>query len=376
MKQIILILLTIVCSLLNAQIRKYSDLDYIPDGHPKHKLDIYLPEQPKFDIPLVVWIHGGAWISGDKTPLPVHASYLLEHGFAVASINYRFASEIKFPAQIFDCKAAIRWLRANSGTYNINSDRIGVWGSSAGGHLVSLLGTSCDIEFLEGNLGNTEYSSCVQAVCNYFGPVDFINMPGNDNPDSHLGKLIGGSIEDFMEEYIEASPVTYIDETDPPFLSVHGTEDPLVPYQQSITLDSMLNIFDIESTLILIDGAKHGGAEFQTDTLLNQITEFFNRHLKTNSGVNELVEFNSGISALPNPFSDFTNINFNLDKNSNVRLSLFNSLGHEVSVIIDKYLTTGNHLVIIDIPNLSQGLYFFRLQTDDKIQSGRLIKMK
>src|SRR5687768_12543691 len=152
------------------------DLPYVENGKSSQSLDLFIPAGATADkpLPLVVWIHGGGWRQGDKArclALP-----LLAHGYAVASINYRLSGEAQFPAQIHDCKAAIRWLRANAKEHGIDADRIGVWGSSAGGHLVALLGTSGDVKELEGELGNAGVSSRVQAVCDFFGPAELSSV--------------------------------------------------------------------------------------------------------------------------------------------------------------------------------------------------------
>lgn len=154
----------------------YSDLSYVNDGNAKHKLDLYVPNNTTSPVPLIIWIHGGAWRSGDKQLAP--NSFPLRYarnGYAVASINYRLSDEAIFPAQIYDCKAAVRWLRANASAYNLDVTRIGAWGLSAGGHLASLLGTGGDVTDLEGNVGgNLQHSSRVQAVVDWFGPTDFL----------------------------------------------------------------------------------------------------------------------------------------------------------------------------------------------------------
>ena len=166
---------------------EYKDLIYASTQQKQLALDLYIPDgAPK--RPLVVWIHGGAWRAGSRAKPP--ALYLTAQGYAVASISYRFSQEAVFPAQIHDCKAAIRWLRANALKYGYDATRIGVWGASAGGHLAALLGTSGGVKGLEGDLGNARESSTVQAVVDFFGPTDLPQMsrfPGtmdHDAPDS------------------------------------------------------------------------------------------------------------------------------------------------------------------------------------------------
>jgi len=157
----------------------YHNLPYVTDGHERQKLDLYLPKAEK-KLPLIIWIHGGAWLAGSKTD-GVPLNYLAE-GYAVASINYRLSQHAIFPAQIEDCKAAVRYLRANAQKYNLDPNCFGAWGPSAGGHLVALLGTAGDVnEFDTGK--NLAVSSRVQAVVDYFGPTDLLQMDDHRLPD-------------------------------------------------------------------------------------------------------------------------------------------------------------------------------------------------
>ena len=149
-------------------------------------LDLYRPANYSGKLPVVVWIYGGAWMMRGQTMQAPQASWLATHGYAVAIIDYRLSSEALFPAQINDCKAAVRWLRANAGKYDLDADHIGAWGASSGGHLASLLGVTGGVAALEGDAGNTNQSSRVQAVVDFFGPTDFLQMSG------HAARLILG----------------------------------------------------------------------------------------------------------------------------------------------------------------------------------------
>jgi len=234
----------------------------------------------------VVWIHGGGWRGGDKGGgrrlVP-----LVENGYIGVSINYRLTHEATWPAQIHDCKAAIRWIRANAHLYNFDADRIGVWGSSAGGHLAAMLGTSGGVEPLEGELGNSGYSSRVQAACDLFGPSDIARMgeqPGpdagldHDAPNSPESRLLGGPVQEMKEKARSASPLTYVGPDDPPFLIVHGTRDNVVPFAQSELLAKALKKAGVEVTLKPVEGAGHGlrGVEGTTE----DVQKFFDKHLK------------------------------------------------------------------------------------------------
>ena len=151
-------------------VKALRDLPYVENGHERQKLDLYLPEKATGPLPVVVWIHGGGWQAGNKDHC--RALPFVSKGFAAASINYRLSQHAKFPAQIDDCKAAIRWLRAHASQYQLDPNHIGVWGESAGGHLVALLGTTGGKEFSPPG-PNAKQSDKVQAVCDWYGPTDF-----------------------------------------------------------------------------------------------------------------------------------------------------------------------------------------------------------
>ena len=272
-------------AVLAEALRVERDLVYAePDGRPQY-LDLFVPKEGARPFPLVVWIHGGGWQTGSKTGAG-GVLRLTPFGYAVASIDYRLTDVAKFPAQIEDCKAAIRWLRAHAAQYRIDPDRIGVWGGSAGGHLVALLGTTGSTrEFDVG--ANLDVSSRVQAVCDFFGPSDFlaiINGPNThvlNTADGPMGKLLGGPPRERLDLAQRASPVTYVAKDNAPFLIVHGTLDPTVPPAQSQILYDMLVQTGVEAQLHFIPGAKHGGPEFSSPEVNAMIRTFFDRHLKT-----------------------------------------------------------------------------------------------
>ena len=252
------------------------DLEYVKGGHERQKLDLYLPEKvEQAPLPVIVWIHGGGWRGGSKDNCP--AMGFATQGYAVASINYRLSQHATFPAQIEDCKAAIRWLRANAAKYHFDPDHIGVWGASAGGHLVALLGTTGDLK--KWDVGdNLNQSSRVQAVVDFFGPTDFRNLKGD--AESPVSKLLGGPAAENKEKAAAASPVTYVAKGDPPFLIIHGDMDPLVSVSQSEVLAEALKKAGDDVTLKVLPGAKHGGREFATPETRKVIREFFDKHLK------------------------------------------------------------------------------------------------
>lgn len=243
----------------------YTDLEYGRAGERALKLDLVHPkdsiEKPR---PVIVFVHGGGWRNGDKSDALRFPLMLIARGgeYVCVSVGYRLTGEATWPSQIYDCKAAIRWLRANAKKYGIKADRIGVWGSSAGGHLVAMLGTSGGVAKLEGDEGNPGESSKVTCVVDFCGPTDFPALE-NDYPADRLARsaisgLLGGPLTERREMAIEASPITYVSADDPPFLIVHGTEDPVVPIAQAERLDAALKKAGTQVIFVKVVGAGHG----------------------------------------------------------------------------------------------------------------------
>jgi len=277
--------------------RALRDLAYVENGHAQQKLDLYLPEKAAGPLPVIIWIHGGAWRAGNKGMCP--ATRFVEHGYAVASVEYRFSQHAPFPAQIEDCKAAIRWLRAHAAEYSLDPERFGVWGSSAGGHLVALLGTSGDVKALETTGGNLDRSSRVQAVCDWFGPTDltvFASTPGYEGhaaAGSPESSLIGGAVLENKEKAARANPIPYVTKDDPAFLIVHGDRDPTVPPNQSKLLFEALRKAGVSAHLHIIHGAGHGGPGFGGRDIDEMVSGFFEARLKNRSSKVEALETES-----------------------------------------------------------------------------------
>ena len=265
--------------------------DIVFNTNPTRPLTLHLLRpRAEADVPrpLVVWIFGGAFMMGDKNSGLPHLIPLAQRGYACAALEYRYSSEALFPAQIEDCKCGIRFLRAHSQQYNLDPNRIGVWGPSAGGHLSAMLGTTGDVSKLEGSGGWGETSSHVQAVCDFYGPTDFLAMDRagskqhHDAPDSPESKLIGGPIQEHPDLAARANPITYIAAAPklPPFLVVHGDADPLVPFDQSERLVAALEHVNANVTFQRIAGAGHGGPEFETAEIVGLVHGFFDSHLR------------------------------------------------------------------------------------------------
>lgn len=254
-------------------VRKIADIEYVQGGHSRHRLDLYLPENRSSPVPVVLWVHGGGWAGGDKARTP--AAFLATKGFAVASMNYRFSKHAIFPAQIHDCKAAVRWLRANATEHHLDPSHIGAWGSSAGGHLVALLGVTPGVEDLEGTLGNNDQSSRVQAVVDWFGPTDFLTVGSKDTRTT----LLGGDPQSNPDMARRASPINYVSGNACPFLIMHGDRDATVPIVQSESFALALKKAGVDATFVPIEDGAHGGNKFNNKTQRDRIEQFFEKHL-------------------------------------------------------------------------------------------------
>lgn len=285
-------------------VKAHRDIAYVENGHERQKLDLFLPEKSGAALPLLIWIHGGGWQAGSKDGCPPLRSGFVERGYAVASIGYRLSGHAAFPAQIEDCKAAIRWLRAHAKEYHLDPKRFGVWGSSAGGHLVALTGTSGDVKQFDVG-ANPDQSSRVQAVCDYYGPTDFtvfVTTPGYEShatAGSPEAKLIGGTVMENKDKAARVNPITYVSSDDPPFLIVHGDKDPTVPINQSQLLFESLKKAGVSAHLHTIHGAGHGGPGFAGKDIDEMVAAFFDGRLKGSSSKTEALTTESTADPAP-----------------------------------------------------------------------------
>ncbi len=273
---------------------KWVDIAYASIS-PAQKLDIYIPNNGQGPFPVILAIHGGAFKMGDKASGEISPMLEgLKKGYAIVSINYRMSGEAKAPKLIHDVKAAIRWIRANAKQYKLNPDKIATWGSSAGGHLSSLAGTTGGIKELEDlSLGNPNQSSRVQAVVDWFGPINFLTMDDqftilgvkgmeHSTPNSPESEVIGKHIIYAETEVIAFNPATYITKDDPPFLVEHGSKDPLIPYLQSTVFVNQL--YEVlgknKVSFVLLEGEGHGGPQFYSKKNLELVFAFLDKNLK------------------------------------------------------------------------------------------------
>lgn len=271
-------------------IKALPDLTYAGNNNPRQMLDLYLPKKRRTELlPVAIYIHGGGWRGGSRDRgVQRLAPFVSTGNYAGVSVGYRLSDEAQWPSQIHDCKAAIRWIRAHAEEYGLDPDRIGVFGTSAGAHLVSVLGTTGDVLAMEGKLGpHADQSSRVTCVADLYGPTNFLTMnrtaaPGakldHDSPKSPESLLIGGPIQEHPAKVATANPITYISPDDPPFLIIHGTLDPLVAFNQSELLHQAMQLSDLDSTLVTVTGGGHGkGFPAATN---ERVARFFDHHLR------------------------------------------------------------------------------------------------
>ncbi|MEL7028728.1 MAG: alpha/beta hydrolase [Pseudomonadota bacterium] len=244
-------------------------------------------------FPAVILIHGGAFKMGSKEMDYNHAKLLVENGYVAISINYRLSGEAVFPAAVHDCKAAIRYVRANADKYKVNPDQIGAWGASAGGNLTAMMATSAGDPYADGRVGaHTTVPTNIQAAINWFGPINFQTMVSegaalgfqSDYNVNIESAYVGVDANDpaNAERVARANPTTYLDPGDPPIWTVVGDADPLIPYTQSTNfyLAAKDVLGEEKATYLLLEGEGHGGGAFKGDELLSQSVAFFDQHLK------------------------------------------------------------------------------------------------
>ena len=256
-------------------------IEYARIGSSALRLDLYSPKSNAGKLPVMIWIHGGGWKNGSKHFCPI--GFMAASNLAVASINYRLSGAAAYPAQIHDCKGAVRWLRANADKYHLDADHIGVFGASAGGHLAALLGTTAGNAELEGDVGgNLNFSSQVQAVCAFYPPTDLdvlvTNAADRASGKTMVGKLLGGPLNQNLDKAALASPLRFVSKHSSPFFLLHGEKDSLVPVQQSALFYAALKKAGVEAHLVVVPGKGHG--IIATPEAAQQIYQFFDRHLK------------------------------------------------------------------------------------------------
>ncbi len=363
-----------------AQMPTFSNVDYVGRNIPRQNMDIYVPAGLTKPAPVIVFIHGGGWSVGSKGAANVpffQKSY--NAGFICADINYRLSGDSVWPAQIEDCKTAIRFLKANARTYNIDTCRFGVIGTSAGGHLCAMLGTTADVVDLEGrHLGYPNVSSRIQAVVDLFGPTDFLKMDGyyavscgtsgllheRNSPETALLNI--NALSNYPALVATANPITYLTPDDAKFFIMHGGSDCTVPTYQSTLLDSNLAAKGIRAdTFIVANGQGHGGAYYSDATRTALFHNFFMKHLSRPCTATETMETNiSNLTVYPNPFTNQINI-----KNTKgyKNFMLINALGQTIY--------SGKNISAQDFSHLNNGIYFISITDSGKNVSPQYFKL-
>ncbi|AUD01230.1 alpha/beta hydrolase [Spirosoma pollinicola] len=279
-----------VRSIFPTDTRFIANVPYAGDTLKRHLLDIYLPAQMASKPPLVVWVHGGAWMLNDKyadmSYMKNTVRSILEKGYAFASIDYRYSTTAPFPAQIQDCNQALEFLYQNAAKYGYDRNRIALVGFSAGGHLASLLALSANNSISDFYINRKKPSFRIKTVVDFYGPSDFLALMRRDAPLSDTSvvtsesRLLGASPLRRPDLAKIASPVTYIDRNDPPFLIIQGEKDESVPAAQSVLLSSWLTLAQVKNRLIIVPGAPHYGTMFDSDFNRQAIFEWLDTYLK------------------------------------------------------------------------------------------------
>lgn len=262
----------------------HGNVAYFGDTLQKHLLDIYLPAETTAKVPFVVFIHGGGWLVNDKYAdmgyMGHTLSAILQNGIAVASIDYRFATQATFPAQIQDCNKAVAFLYDNADKYGLDKNRIALMGFSAGGHLASLQGLSHNNAVKDFFAPNTAKKFSFKAVVDYYGPSDLASLTSSEDPKAPEGILLGAAALSRPDLAKIASPVTYIDKDDPPFLIFHGEKDNIVSNKQSKLLSAWLTVHGVKNELIIVKDAPHFGKMYDTEEYKNKVIAFLKTFLQ------------------------------------------------------------------------------------------------
>ena len=262
----------------------HGNIAYNNDTLKKHLLDIYLPADAKGKLPLVVFIHGGGWIGNDKYAdmgyMTNTINAMLENGFAIASIDYRFAQNAVFPAILQDCNKAVSFLYDNADKYSLDKNRFALMGFSAGGHLASLMGTSQNNKVENLYFPKSFRPFKYKAVVDFYGPTDLTLLPGNEDEKSPEGILIGAKPLERPDLAKAASPITYIDKNDPPFIIFHGEKDNIVSNKQSKLFSAWLSHFGVKNELTIVKDAPHFGRMYDVEEIRTKVMDFLKKQLK------------------------------------------------------------------------------------------------
>ncbi len=261
-----------------------KNIEYSNPDDQHLQLNVARPKEGAGPFPAVICIHGGGFRAGTRESFNGLCLQLAERGYVAVTVSYRLAPKYQFPAAVYDVKAAVRWMRANAEKYQIDPDRIGTTGGSAGGHLAQFLGVTSGVKKFEGDGGNAEYSSSVKCVVNFYGPSDFTkSYDASVDAKDVLPLFLGGNLEQERHRHIESSPLYWVTPEAAPTLFVHGTKDAYVAHEQAEWIVERMKAADVEATLMTIEDGDHG---FRTSSpevkekIENARFEFFEKHLK------------------------------------------------------------------------------------------------
>ncbi|WP_332910278.1 alpha/beta hydrolase [Algoriphagus boritolerans] len=247
-------------------------------------LDIYLPPNASAKVPLVIWVHGGGWLVNDKYAdmgyMKQTIAEIINQGYALASIDHRWSSQAPFPAQVIDINAGISFLYDQAEEYGFDTDRFALMGFSSGGHLASMVGLSRNDEIDSFFMSEPTKSFKIKAVIDFYGPMDLTLFPGAIDPKSPESLLIGATPIQRPDLAKIASPITYIDKNDPPFLIIHGEKDESVDPRHSQLLSSWLTLKGVPNELIIVPNAPHFGQIFDSNEVRIKVMEFLKKELK------------------------------------------------------------------------------------------------
>lgn len=387
MKNLALILICFLMVMCEVDAQKwnptYSDVDYVGDGNTKQMLDIYIPAGVTTPTGTIVHIHGGAFMMGSKGVSEQPSfQYFFDNGYVCVDINYRLSTDSLWPAQVHDCKAAIRYLKANAALYHIDTCKIGVIGESAGGYLVAMLGTTAQVPQLEGlHLGNTNVTSRVHAVVDLFGPINFLTMDAEaaalgftintNSATSPESRLMGAAVQTIPDLVTQANPTTYISADDAAFFISAGSADHNIPYTQGQNFcNALIPVIGSEkASFELLAGAGHGGSVWHSTTQDAKYLAFYNATLTgcSSTGLNSEKNVNSEIAVYPNPVNEAFSVV--LPENTIFDLAVFNSCGQ---LVFTKNSVTNTFNISCE--NFPSGLYIIKATSTNKIITANFVK--
>lgn len=259
-----------------------TGIEYAKSSGEPLQLNLARPKNGEGPFPAVVCIHGGGFRAGKRESYDALCIRLAQQGYVALTVTYRLAPQHPFPAAVSDCKAAVRWLRANAAKYHVDPDRIGVTGGSAGGHLAQFLGVTADVKDFEGDGGNANQPSRVRCVVNVYGPSDFTKSYGKSVDAAEVLPLfLGGNLETARKQHLRASPLYWVTPNAVPTLCIHGTEDKYVAHEQAVWLVDKLMASGVEAELLTLEGAGHGFKGKDAETSEKALIAFFDKHLKS-----------------------------------------------------------------------------------------------